>query len=97
LLPNRIYESSFFGSVPIAVAGVETARWLAQKQIGVILDGRPEISLRDFFRTLTHQRYRELAGALQGVPPTELVDAKESCDRLLDVFERLKLPARAGY
>jgi succinoglycan biosynthesis protein ExoL len=97
LLPNRIYESSFFGSVPIAVAGVETARWLAQKQIGVILDGRPEISLRDFFRALTHQRYRELAGALQGVPPTELVDAKESCDRLLDAFERLKVPARAGY
>ena len=97
LLPNRIYESSFFGSVPIAVEGVETARWLADKQIGVILRGRPETSLRDFFMTLTDRRYRELAGALQVVPPAELVDAKESCHRLLETFERLNVPARAGY
>jgi succinoglycan biosynthesis protein ExoL len=97
LLPNRIYESSFFGSVPIAVEGVETARWLADKQIGVILKGRPETSLRDFFRTLTNRRYGELAGALEAVPPTELVDAKESCHRLLEAFERLNVPVRAGY
>jgi succinoglycan biosynthesis protein ExoL len=97
LLPNRIYESSFFGSVPIAVEGVETARWLAEKQIGVILNDRPEISLRDFFRTLTDRRYRELAGALQHVPPIDLVDTEESCCQLLEAFEKLNVPARPGY
>ena len=97
LLPNRIYESSFFGSVPIAVEGVETARWLARKQIGVILNGQPEMALRNFFRTLTDRRYRELAGALQGIPSTELVDAKESCYQLLEAFEKLSVPARTGY
>jgi succinoglycan biosynthesis protein ExoL len=97
LLPNRIYESSFFGSVPIAVEGVETARWLAEKEIGVILNDRPEISLRDFFRTLTDRRYRELAGALQRVPPIDLVDTEESCCQLLEAFEKLNVPARPGY
>jgi succinoglycan biosynthesis protein ExoL len=97
LLPNRIYESSFFGSVPIAVEGVETARWLAEKQIGVILNDRPEISLRDFFRTLTDRRYRELTGALQRVPPIDLVDTEESCCQLLEAFEKLNVPARPGY
>jgi succinoglycan biosynthesis protein ExoL len=92
LLPNRIYESSFFGSVPIAVEGVETARWLAEKQIGVILNDRPEISLRDFFRTLTDRRYRELAGALQRVPSIDLVDTEESCYQLLEAFEKLNVP-----
>jgi succinoglycan biosynthesis protein ExoL len=97
LLPNRIYESSFFGSVPIAVEGVETARWLAEKQIGVILNDRPETSLRNFFRTLTDRRYGELAGALHDVPPTELVESKESCHQLLESFEKLNVAARAGY
>jgi hypothetical protein len=97
LLPNRIYESSFFGSVPIAVEGVETARWLAQKQIGVILSGRPETSLRNFLRTLTDRRYKELAGALKDVPPTELVETKEGCYQLLEAFEKLNIPARPGY
>jgi succinoglycan biosynthesis protein ExoL len=96
LLPNRIYESSFFGSVPIAVEGVETARWLAAKQIGVILNGRPETSLRDFFRALTDRRYRELAGALQGIPATELVEEKESCYQLVEAFEKLNVAARPG-
>ena len=97
LLPNRIYESSFFGSVPIAVEGVETARWLAEKQIGVILNGRPETSLRNFFRSLTDRRYGELAGALHDVPPTELVELKESCHQLLESLEKLNVAARAGY
>jgi succinoglycan biosynthesis protein ExoL len=96
LLPNRVYESSLFGAVPIAVGGVETARWLADKKIGVILDGQPEPSLRNFFRTLTDQRYQELAGALQSVPLTELVDGKESCQQLLEALERSNVPARPG-
>jgi succinoglycan biosynthesis protein ExoL len=97
LLPNRIYESAFFGSVPIAIKGVETARWLADKRIGVILDDRLETSLRDFFTTLTDHRYRELAVALEGVPSTELAETKESCYQLLEAFGKLNAAARPGY
>jgi succinoglycan biosynthesis protein ExoL len=93
LLPNRVYESSFFGAIPIAVEGVETATWLQRKKIGVILDGDPKTSLRDFLSQLTDGRYRELFEALQGVPATELVYSKESCHQLLRTLENLSAHA----
>ena len=96
LLPNRVYESSFFGAVPIAVGGVETARWLAERKIGAILDGDPEASLRNFLATLTEEHYRGLAEAVQRVPLTDLVDGKESCQRLLEALERPRVRGRAG-
>lgn len=96
LLPNRVYESSFFGAVPLAVGGVETARWLAERKIGAILEGDPEAALRNFLGTLTEERYRELAEAVQRVPLTDLVDGKESCQRLLEALERPRVRSRAG-
>ena len=34
LLPNRLYEGSLRGAVPIALARTETGRWLAGRQAG---------------------------------------------------------------
>lgn len=93
LLPNRVYESSFFGAVPIAVEAVETASWLQRKKIGVILGGDPEASLQGFLTELTDRRYRELSEALQGIPATDLVDTRESCQQLLRMLEDLKAPS----
>jgi len=97
LLPNRIYESSLFGAVPVAVEGVETARWLAEKQIGVTLVGQPETSLCNLLRTMTDRRYRELFDALQSIPTTELAETTESCRQLIESFEKLKIPSRPRY
>jgi hypothetical protein len=93
LLPNRVYESSFFGAVPIAVDGVETASWLQRKKVGVILDGDPKASLQGFLTELTDRRYRELSEALQGIPATDLVDTRESCQQLLRTLKNLKAPS----
>ncbi len=60
LLPNRLYESLCFGSVPIAVAGVETARWLEAHGVGAVLDAPLETSLDTFFASLTPELYRGL-------------------------------------
>ena len=35
LLPNRLYEGSLHGAVPIALARTETGRWLAGRQAGL--------------------------------------------------------------
>jgi succinoglycan biosynthesis protein ExoL len=94
LLPNRIYESSFFGAVPIAVEGVETARWLAEKKIGVTLVGQPETSLCDFVMTMNDWRYRELFDALQRIPTTELAETPESCRQLIEAFANLTIQPR---
>ena len=37
LLPNRLYEGSLHGAVPLACASVETGRWLAAQNCGVLL------------------------------------------------------------
>ncbi|WP_026060295.1 glycosyltransferase [Pseudaminobacter salicylatoxidans] len=38
LLPNRLYEGCRFGAVPLAMKGTETARFLAERRIGLLLD-----------------------------------------------------------
>jgi succinoglycan biosynthesis protein ExoL len=83
LLPNRIYESAFFGAVPIAVEGVETARWLAEKHIGLALNGEPEAALRAIVTAMSDEYYRELSDALKSVPTTELADTVETCRQLI--------------
>jgi succinoglycan biosynthesis protein ExoL len=97
LLPNRIYESCFFGAVPVAIDGVETARWLAERHVGAILDGAPEVSLRNFFRILTDGGYRELSGALQSIPLTALAETRQSCHQLVETFKEPHVVAQAGY
>jgi len=88
LLPNRVYESSFFGTVPIAVEGVETASWLGRKNIGVILGGDPKTSLQSFLSELTVRRYEKLFKGLGAIPTSELADTRESCEQLLRALEK---------
>ncbi|WP_374412447.1 glycosyltransferase [Novosphingobium colocasiae] len=38
LLPNRLYEGLAHGAVPIALARVETGRWLARHEVGLLID-----------------------------------------------------------
>ena len=95
LLPNRIYESSFFGAVPIASEGVETANWLAEKHIGLNIAGEPEAALNHLVATMEGWRYRQLFDALQRIPATELVETTESCHELIETLENIKSHARA--
>jgi len=96
LLPNRVYESSFFGAIPIALQGVETASWLQQRGIGTILAGDPVTSLCELIRHLTDARYRTLAAALRNVPTPDLAATRQSCGELLKSFDTLRGFAPAG-
>ncbi len=79
LLPNRIYEGSLWGAVPLALAGVETGRWLANKAAGVLLPDSPEAKLKAFFATLESGQYNRLSGAVLRIPRNELEDGAQSC------------------
>ncbi|CCE00259.1 Succinoglycan biosynthesis protein exoL [Bradyrhizobium sp. STM 3809] len=96
LLPNRIYESSFFGAVPIALNGVETARWLTRRGIGVILGGDPETELQGFLRQLTPDQYRGLAAAVDLVPSDEIADTRQSCRQLVASLAEVRHLPREG-
>ena len=84
LLPNRIYEGSLYGTVPLALAGVETGHWLAQRGAGVVLDEPIERQLIDFFRHLDQDGYLQLASKVQSLPRTDLVSNRADCRELVE-------------
>jgi succinoglycan biosynthesis protein ExoL len=63
LLPNRLYESLRFAAVPIALRGVETARWLEARRLGVTLDEPLAETLLGFLESCTPQSYAALRSA----------------------------------
>lgn len=57
LLPNRLYEGGLHGAVPIAIDGTETARFLASRRIGVMLDTADATHLAALLGEMDEQRY----------------------------------------
>jgi len=88
LLPNRIYEGSLYGSVPITSAAVETGRWLTKRGIGVVLDEPLEPKLTDFFRRLDHESYFKLVQTVEALPRSELVSSRSECRELVEALCR---------
>jgi succinoglycan biosynthesis protein ExoL len=93
LLPNRLYEGTLNGAVPLVLASVETGRWLAVRQCGVRLedtrDQSLERSLLEFFGGLDSTRYSIARTALAQVPISDLLDDKAACDRFGKVLGTL--------
>lgn len=75
LLPNRLYESCRHGAVPIAVAGTETARFLAGRGIGLVLDDPSPEGLAGVLADIDPARYAQLANAV-----TSVEQAAWACD-----------------
>jgi len=78
LLPNRLYEGTFYGAVPFALASSETGRWLETHKIGLTL-ASPVDELAAFFEFLTSQNYNELNRAVLAVEKSELVVSGQEC------------------
>jgi hypothetical protein len=85
LLPNRLYEGTLYGAVPLVLDSVETGRWLAVRQCGVRLEDTRkqslERSLLEFFSGLDGTRYSIARTALARVPLSDLLDDQAACDR----------------
>ena len=83
LLPNRLYEASAYGAVPIALADVETGAWLAERAAGVVLNEPVRQQLADFFRRLDRDRYEDLESAVRALPRAALVSDRGDCRALV--------------
>lgn len=66
LLPNRLYESLAYGVVPVALAEVETGRWLDQAGVGLRL-GQGE-ALGKALEGMTPEAYADLSAAARALP-----------------------------
>lgn len=56
LLPNRLYEGGYYGVPPIAPAGTQTARWIADRRAGFVVDEPLEASLEQLVAQLAEDR-----------------------------------------
>jgi len=83
LLPNRLYEGGSFGAVPLAIAEVETGRWLQRQNAGIVLDGPLGPALLAYFSALSPPSYASAQAALQAVPRECWVDSGADAKRLI--------------
>jgi succinoglycan biosynthesis protein ExoL len=86
LLPNRLYEGSAYGAVPIALAGVETGAWLKSHEAGVVLKEPIEEKLIEYFKSLDQGRYEKLARAIDALPRGALISRRTDCRELVEVL-----------
>jgi succinoglycan biosynthesis protein ExoL len=96
LLPNRIYEGSAYGAVPIALSEVETGRWLAQRGVGIVLDDPIERRLADFLHRLDRDGYAKLAAKIEALPRADLISDRSDCRNLVEAICGAGTSSRSG-
>jgi hypothetical protein len=83
LLPNRLYEGSFFGRPTLALANTETARWIDRRGTGLSFH-EPETELYSLLSGLTEAKYRQLRARTADIPLRDLVYTAEDCRQLVE-------------
>jgi succinoglycan biosynthesis protein ExoL len=83
LLPNRLYEGGLYGAVAIALSSVETGRWLAARQAGILLTD-PASELADQLGRLTPEHYRMLFDRTAQIPTGDLATDDADARRLVE-------------
>jgi hypothetical protein len=91
LLPNRLYEASRHGAVPIALQDVQTGRYLADHGFGVRLQSPAE--LEAVLDGLTPARYAALRREVAARPREAFVADLGDCRRLVDAVAGREAPA----
>lgn len=67
LLPNRLYEGGYYGSVPVALGSVETGRWLARHGLGLVLPDDLEAALGKFLASAdVEKQWQSMRHAMAG-------------------------------
>jgi succinoglycan biosynthesis protein ExoL len=79
LLPNRIYEAGAFKCILLAQQGVETGRWLADRNLGFCLDEPIESNLITFLKDLSHQQMIDLQRESNQAPQEHFVLSERDC------------------
>ena len=94
LLPNRLYESCLYGTVPIALEGTQTARFLSEKAIGLVLPEASPSALEALFEDLTGEQHRAMSEAVAARDRKTWLADRSDCEALVASLSRL-VPAPA--
>ena len=95
LLPNRLYEGCRHGTVPIAMAGTETARFLREKGIGLVLERGDGQALADLMADMTPEFYQAAYDRVASVDPHAWTFGRADCETLVGRLAALRGPMPA--
>lgn len=90
LLPNRLYEGSMFGTVPLALRDVETGRWLARHGCGLLLDPPLEHTLPTAFASMTPPAYRNARQRVAALDPAALMETPATAAAFVATLAQLR-------
>lgn len=82
LLPNRLYEGCLYGTLPIALAGTETARFIEKRDIGFVLHHAGADDLAALFNQMSPQTYADAFNTLSTLDRKQWLTDRDDC-RLL--------------
>ncbi|PDT83235.1 glycosyl transferase family 1 [Sinorhizobium sp. BJ1] len=83
LLPNRLYEGCRHTRIPIAMKGTETARFLAVRGIGLVLEEANADSLAALLGSMTPDHFAEAADRIGRCHPATWVFDRSDCETLV--------------
>lgn len=83
LLPNRLYEGCRFGRVPIAMRGTETARFLAVRGLGLLLDHAEPDNLVSLLGDIDADRYAEASHRVAACNSDTWIFGRNDCENLV--------------
>lgn len=89
LLPNRLYEGCRYGAVPIAINGTETARFLAERQMGLLLDAPTVEGLKSLVGSIDGPAYAALRDGVTEQDASTWVCGPADCRRFVERLGRL--------
>jgi succinoglycan biosynthesis protein ExoL len=91
LLPNRLYRAALYQSVPLALANVETGRWLADHGTGVLLGEPVDEQLIATMRDMTPRSFSSARAAVARIPRSSLITEAQECRDLVATLGELRL------
>lgn len=95
LLPNRLYESAFHNTLPIALAEVETGRFLQRQGFGLALDAATPEALAARLSALDAGGYAGMTARLSALPRSLWSATPDECRALVAAVAG-RPPARPG-
>lgn len=96
LLPNRIYEGSFFNTPAIAERRKAVGAWLADKRAGVLVDD-PVLDTLRLLTALTQDGYRALEQRCRDIDTRAIAFDREACRGLVAALRSAGEGAPCAY
>ncbi len=86
LIPNRVYEASYFGVPSIGIAGTQTSRMIKERALGYVFDERDLRNLAVLITSISKNELENKKKELLSRPNQEFVSNKNDAESLINAI-----------